>query len=113
GPHGDAAALCAELCADGYRVASRDVDHARDVVATAARLTGESTRVLPSPYYLGRDLLGLTDAHVGGRGLGDPASAALARAIELVAAGDHARAVAMLAHCAPGQPDADAALAAA
>lgn len=113
GPHGDAAALAAELCGDGYRIASTDLEHAHDVVAAAARLTAESTRALPSPYYLGRDLLGLADAHVAGRGRGDPASAALARAIELVAAGDHARAVAMLAHCDPEQPDAAAALAAA
>ena len=119
GPHGDAAALGAQLCGDGYRVASSDLDHARDVVAAAARLTGESTRALPSPYYLGRDLLDLTDAHVdgSGRGRGDPASAALVRAIELVAAGDHARAIAMLEHCEPDHPtrmaDAAATLAAA
>ena len=113
GPHGDAAALSAELCADGYRVASRDVGHAHDVVATAARLTTESTRALPSRYYLGRDLLGLGDAHLAGRDRGDPASAALGRAIELCAGGEHARAIAMLEHCDPDQPDAAAALAAA
>jgi tetratricopeptide (TPR) repeat protein len=113
GAHGDAAALSAELCADGYRVSSRDLRHAHDVVATAARVTTESTRALPSPYYLGRDLLGLDDAHLVGRDRGDPASAALGRAIELVAGGEHARAIAMLEHCDPDQPDAAAALAAA
>jgi tetratricopeptide (TPR) repeat protein len=112
GPHGTTAALTAQLCADGYRVASTDPDHAREVVATAARLTAESTRALPSPYYLGRDLLGLGDAHLRG-GRGDPASAALARAIELVAAGDHARALPVLERCDPDHPEAAAARAAA
>ena len=107
GPHGTTAALTAQLCADGYRVASTDPDHAREVVATAARLTAELTRALPSPYYLGRDLLGLGDAHLGGRS--DPASAALARAIELVAAGDHARALPVLERCDPEHPEAAAA----
>lgn len=113
GPYGDSAALSAQLCADGYRVASTELDHAREVVAAAARLTAEATRALPSPYYLGRDLLGLADAHLAGGGRGDPAGAALARAVELVAAGEHARAVAVLEHCDPDQPEAAAALAAA
>lgn len=113
GPHGTTAALTAELCADGYHVASTEPDRAHEVVAAAARATAESARALPSPYYLGRDLLGLGDAHLGGRGPGDPTSAVLARAIELCAAGDHARALPVLERCDPDHPDAAAALAAA
>lgn len=112
GPDGDAGSLIAELCGDGYRVASTERSHAHEVVAAAARRTAESTRALPSPYYLGRDLLDLADAHLGARGHAHPGSAALARAIELVAAGDHARALPVLEACDPDNPDAAAALAA-
>jgi tetratricopeptide (TPR) repeat protein len=112
GPDGGSAPLITTLCADGYRVASSDRDHAREVVAAAARHTAESTRALPSPYYLGRDLLELGAAHAGTRGTADPASAALARAIELVAQGDHARALPLLERCDPDHPDAAAAHAA-
>ena len=114
GPDENVASLSAELCADGYRVASTELVHAHDVVAAAARRTAESTRALPSPYYLGRDLLDLADAHLGARGRGHPApsAAALAHALELVAAGDHARAQPLLETCDPDNPDAAAALAA-
>jgi tetratricopeptide (TPR) repeat protein len=112
GPDGDAGALVADLCAAGYRVASSELDRARQVVAAAARLTTEATRALPSPYYLGRDLLDLGDAHLGTRGPADHTPAVLARAIELVAAGDHARALPLLERCDPDNPDAAAALAA-
>lgn len=112
GPDDGAEPLIATLCADGYRVASSERDHARDVVAAAARRTAEATRALPSPYYLGRDLLELGDAHLGGRATADPASTALAHAIELVAAGEHARALPLLERCALDNPDAAAAHAA-
>jgi tetratricopeptide (TPR) repeat protein len=111
GPYGDTAALRAELCGDGYRVASLEPDDAHQVVAAAARLTAGSTRALPPGYYLGRDLLGLGDAHLGERGLGDPGPAALSRAIDLLAAGEPARAAAVLERCDPGRPEVVAALA--
>lgn len=115
GTSGDAAPLIASLCADGYRVASTDIEHARTVVATAARLTAQSPRLdergrttsLSSAYYLGRDLLDLRDAHLGGRP--PQGCATVARAIEHLAAGDHARALSLLARCDPDQPDAAAA----
>ena len=66
----------------------------------------------PSPYYLGRDLLDLGDAHLGARGHGDAASAALGRAIELLADGDPPRAHALLARCDAANPDVAAAIAA-
>jgi tetratricopeptide (TPR) repeat protein len=112
GPDSDGENLSAELCRDGYRVASTELEHAHDVVAAAARRTVESTRALPAPYYLGRDLLDLADCHLGACGRAHPASAALARAIELVAAGDHVRALPLLEACDPDNPDAAAALAA-
>jgi hypothetical protein len=100
------------LCAEGYRMAPSDRDHARDAVVAAARRTVEAMQALPSPYYLGRDLLDLADAHMDSRHCADPSCAALARAIELVAAGDHARARPLLDHCDLDHPDAAAALAA-
>ncbi len=42
GDAGDAAPLVASLCADGYRIASHEVDHARAVVTKAARVTSRS-----------------------------------------------------------------------
>ena len=112
GPQGDAASLIAPLCTDGYDVVSTEPDRAREVVAAAALRTAQSTHALPSPYYLGRDLLQLADAHLGPQGRGDPRRATLARAIELIAAGDHARALPLLERCDPSDPDAAAALAA-
>jgi len=117
GTTGDAAPLIASLCADGYRVASTDVEHARTVVATAARLTALSPRLdargrtttLSSAYYLGRDLLDLRDAHLGGRP--PQGCATVARAVEHLAAGDHERALALLSRCDPDHPDAAATLA--
>ena len=88
----DAAPLIANLCADGYRVASSDHEHARGIVIAAARRTAAR---LPSPYYLGRDLLDLDDAHLGNRAATRPN--ALARAVELLAEGQPARARTLLA----------------
>ncbi|HEX3761043.1 MAG TPA: hypothetical protein VHW23_20250 [Kofleriaceae bacterium] len=116
GPYGDTAALRAQLCADGYRVTSQEPEHARAAVVAAAQLTARSSRGLPPAYYLGRDLLDLADAHLGGRRRGEPGSAALGRAIELIGAGEPARAAAILARCDPGPEraaEAAAALAAA
>ena len=90
----DAAPLIASLCADGYRVASTDLEHARSVVAAAARITASRQPGLGSAYYLGRDLLDLGDAHLGPRP--DPAMLALSRAVELIAEGDVSRALAVL-----------------
>ena len=112
GPDVDAASLTAKLCAEGYRVVTTELAHAHKVVAAAARLTAESTHALPPPYYLGRDLLDLGDAHLGPSDRAATSPAAIARATELVAAGDHARAQPLLERCDPDNPDAAAALAA-
>ena len=112
----DAAPLIANLIADGYRVASSEVDHARTVVATAARLTArpiDRATGLPSAYYLGRDLLELGDAHVGERPAPPPAlvARAIEQTAEALATRDHAKAEALLALCDPANPDVAAATA--
>ena len=116
---GASAELIARLVAEGYGVASDDVGKARAIVASAARLTAaarrESGRALPalgSPYYVGRDLLDLGDAHLGGRTQAAPRPT-LARAVELLAAGDAARAHALLLRHDPQLAQADVAAAAA
>ena len=116
----DAAPLIANLVADGYRVASTEVEHARTVVTAAARLTSmtrgplDRATGLTSSYYLGRDLLELGAAHVGERVAAPPAL--VARAIEQTAEsitnGDHAKAEALLALCDPANADVAAATAA-
>lgn len=117
---GDAAALIASLVADGYRVASDDVDKAHAIVASAARLTGAdrpgagiATPPLGSTYYLGRDLLDLGDAHLGGQAPAPPTPTTLARAVELLASGEAARAHALLLRHDPELANADVAAAAA
>jgi tetratricopeptide (TPR) repeat protein len=102
--------LIADLCADGYRVASHEIDHARAVVAKAARVTALEPERLTPAYYLGRDLLELGDAHLGDRRRGDPAALALGRAVALLAEGDPARARALLQRCDPRHADVAGAL---
>jgi tetratricopeptide (TPR) repeat protein len=108
----DHAPLIANLTADGYRVASSDLERARGIVAAAARQTAEDPARLTSHYYLGRDLLDLGDAHLGGRAHAHPTSTTLGRAIELLADGEPARAQLLLARCAPDSADVLAAQAA-
>ena len=124
----DHAPLIANLVADGYRVASSDVERARGIVAAAARQTAtpgaslapaapgasaDEPARLTSAYYLGRDLLDLGDAHLGGRAHAHPTSSTLGRAVELIADGEPARAQLLLARCAKDSADAVAAHAAA
>ena len=108
----DHAPLIAKLTADGYRVASSDLERARGIVAAAARQTGEDPTRLSSSYYLGRDLLDLGDAHLGGRAHAHPTSTTLGRAIELIADGEPARAQLLLARCGADSADVAAAEAA-
>jgi hypothetical protein len=91
--------LVSSLVADGYEVASTDLDRARGLVAAAARHSAASSERLdrlPAAYYLGRDLLDLGEAHLGGRVHAHPTSATLGRAVELIADGDVASAHALL-----------------
>lgn len=77
---------------------------ARRMVGAAARRTVSSGRTLPSAYYLGRDLLGITDGHVVNGRAGEPA-ALLGRAVDLLAAGESVRARPLLEHCVAVAPD--------
>lgn len=104
GTDNDAATLVANLCADGYRVASTEPGRAKELIANAARTTGAD---LPSAFYLGRDLLELENAHVAGDA---PAIPTVGRAIELIAERDFARAKKLLARC-DASADVEAAMA--
>lgn len=104
--------LVAPLLADGYARFPITTLAARRLVAAAARRAVGDGRALPSPYYLGRDLLGLADSHLLPRPLafGPDRAALLGRAIDLLAAGAADRARPLLEHCvAAGPEDADAA----
>ncbi|HEY4058996.1 MAG TPA: hypothetical protein VGM39_20415 [Kofleriaceae bacterium] len=113
----DAAPLIAQLVADGYRVASSELEHARKVVTSAARLTASVAPAgslsiqpaLPSAYYLGRDLLDLGDAHVDDRHRHPAAdrarTATLARALEYIGDGAVERGAQLLAAAAPAADD--------
>jgi tetratricopeptide (TPR) repeat protein len=102
GPDGDHAPLVASLVADGYSVATTDLERARGLVAAAARHASEAPggARLTSAYYLGRDLLDLGEAHLGGRAHAHPTSNTLGRAVELIADGEIPRAQVLLARCA-------------
>lgn len=91
------ATLIANLCADGYRVASSELEHATMLVATAARRTSRADVTLGSSYYLGRDLLELRDAHVIPQTLAP--AAPLSRAFDLLAAGELAEARTLFERC--------------
>jgi len=113
GPEADAAALIDDLAARGYRVATTDADHARAIVAAAARLTAsERPDALGSGYYVGRDLLDLGDAHLAGRPRVAVVAATLGRAVELIAADQPERALALLARCDAADPTIAATIAA-
>jgi hypothetical protein len=109
GSDGDHAPLVASLVADGYQVATTDLERARGIVAAAARHAADWAQPdaepqirLTSAYYLGRDLLDLGEAHLGGRAHAHPTSNTLGHAVELIATqipGDVPRAQVLLARC--------------
>ncbi|NVB84715.1 MAG: hypothetical protein HOV81_40465, partial [Kofleriaceae bacterium] len=99
----DRTPLVASLVSDGYEIVSCDLARARGIVAAAARLASDAPEGrdrLTSAYYLGRDLLDLGEAHLGGRVHAHPTSTSLGRAVELIADGDLPRAQVLLARCA-------------
>jgi tetratricopeptide (TPR) repeat protein len=105
GADGDHAPLVASLVADGYHVATTELERARGIVAAAARHAADwqtdidARARLTSAYYLGRDLLDLGEAHLGGRAHAHPTSNTLGRAVELIADNDITRAQVLLARC--------------
>ncbi|MDB4959964.1 MAG: Tetratricopeptide 2 repeat protein [Myxococcales bacterium] len=108
----DSANLIAELVADGYRMASSDLEQARAIIAAAARVSAHSVEKLESPYYLGRDLLDLGNAHVGARAQAQPSSSRIGHAVELIASGEISRALALLLRCDTSNADVAGAIAA-
>jgi len=111
----DHAPLVAKLVADGYHIASTDLERARGLVAAAARQSASASEApdrLPSAYYLGRDLLDLGEAHLGGRVHAHPTTTTLGRAVELIADNDLSRAQVLLARCPEQTADVAAATAA-
>lgn len=110
----DTTLFIARLVAEGYVITSTEFGYARRVIAHAARHTVAHTATsgdLPSPYYLGRDLLDLGNAHLA-RAPIDPVSSTLGRAIELIVDNDVPRARSLLAYCDGTSADVTAALAA-
>ncbi|HVV82958.1 MAG TPA: tetratricopeptide repeat protein, partial [Kofleriaceae bacterium] len=91
------------IAADGYARVALTPSSARRLVAAAARRAVAAGRALPSGYYLGRDLLELADSHVTERSV--DAAAVLGRALDLLAAGDGARARPLLEHVVARRPD--------
>ena len=93
------------LLDEGYARRPATMAAARLVVAAAARRAAASARGLPSTYYLGRDLLGLGDVHLGARARASELATLHGRAVDLLAGGDPARACPLLEHCARIAPD--------
>jgi len=111
----DHAPLVTNLVADGYHVVATDLERARGLVTAAARhsaTASEQPDRLPAAYYVGRDLLDLGEAHLGGRVHAHPTTTTLGRAVELIADNDLPRAQVLLARCSDTSPDAAAATAA-
>lgn len=111
----DHAPLVTKLVADGYHVVATDLERARGLVAAAARHSAGASEApdrLPAAYYVGRDLLDLGEAHLGGRVHAHPTSTTLGRAVELIADNDLSRAQVLLARCSDTSPDVAAATAA-
>ncbi|MBP8809770.1 MAG: hypothetical protein KBG48_14935 [Kofleriaceae bacterium] len=101
-------AIVGPLTTDGYQPIAMTSSAAHRAVASAAKRAVAAGRALPSGYYLGRDLLGLADHHLGAPP-GPERGALLGRAIDLLAGGAPARARPLLEHCArTGADDADA-----
>ena len=104
-PRKVAGEVLAPLAAKGFAGGATSTAVARRQVADAACRAVALGRGLPPAYYLGRDLLELGDAHLAGQPAPDEVATALGRAVDLLAAGDPARARPLLEHCAARAPD--------
>ena len=96
--------VLAPIEADGYQRLQVTAASARRLVGAAARRAVALGRKLPPGYYLGRDLLELADSHLAGERTTDAATL-LGRALELLAAGERARARPLLEHVTGRRPD--------
>lgn len=95
------------LLAEGYKLVDDDADRGRAIAAEAARRAAAIPYRLTSSYYLGRDLLELGELHLGPRpSLGrSEIATAVGRAVDLLAAGEVARARELALLCARVAPD--------
>jgi Flp pilus assembly protein TadD len=84
--------VVAPLRTAGFALRRATLRLAASRIAVAARAARADARKLPSDFYLGRDIVGLTSEHLGA---GPPSShhaALLSRALDLLAAGEQAQA---------------------
>lgn len=98
---------------DGYRLRSRDAELARSLCLAAVRRAAARPGGLPASYYLGRDLLDLREVHLEQRSRHESLATAVGRAVDLLAAGELARATELAETCvalAPEHVDAAATL---
>ncbi|MEZ4362467.1 MAG: tetratricopeptide repeat protein [Kofleriaceae bacterium] len=93
------------LMAEGYRLVGVDPARGKAMAAAAARLAAAIPHRLTSAYYLGRDILDLEDLHLGERDARGEVATAIGRAVDLLAAGDVARARELALVCARLAPD--------
>lgn len=112
-PRGVEREIIAHLEREGFAFESVTAAAARDRLAAAALATHNAGRQLPRGFYLGRDILDLSDEHVGERRralVRDHASALLGRAADMLAEGEFAEARPLLERYTQMQPnDADGA----
>lgn len=95
------------LQADGYLESELERVAARSLVTLAARRALTNNLGLPPAYYVGRDLLQLGNAHLGGRAaheVDNTWSVAAGYGVDLLAAGDVAAAHDLLRRCITRDP---------
>jgi tetratricopeptide (TPR) repeat protein len=91
--------------AAGYRPVDHELPALHAIAATAARASVRAGGTLPSAYFLGRDLLGLSDEHLGDRLPWSPARLLHGLGVERLAGRDAAGARAALERAAALAPD--------
>ena len=97
--------LIQPLLSAGYRRSIISVSRARQRVAEAARRALATARSLPSSYYLGRDLLGITADHLSKRDRATDSSAMHGHAVDLLATGCAEEALPLLERCVRRDPN--------
>lgn len=105
GAAGGAAGLVRARLRDGYRLWSRDAGQVRALCTTAIRRAAARPEGLPAPYYLGRDLLALGELHLEQRSRHESLATAVGRAVDLLAAGELARARELAETCVALAPE--------
>jgi tetratricopeptide (TPR) repeat protein len=100
--------FAAPLAEQGFALEPTGLDAARGFLIQAARLAIQAGRPLPRAFYLGRDLIGLSDQHLDGTvrdRAGLNLAALLDRGIDLLATGEPAQARPLLERYVAQAPD--------